>query len=216
MINILIKEFKAAIVGRSDFFNNLRKEKDINKGLFYFIAFSFIAIGISLFAYTSRINDNLSKLYELTGFRVLDFSIALHWSTYFLILTAIVFFVTLITFFRYYVIHFFVKLVGGGDYKDTYNSLSFSITPGYIALIFFGISFILWSFDILFFNILGWILFLFYLALEIYSIYIRSKGLADTHEISTLNGFLCIYIYSTLALFIISFILLALLLIIYA
>lgn len=204
MNKITIETVKEVIQGSRNFFRNLKKEKSVGKGVSYFVVLSFLAIGISLFAYTERLNDNIARLYSLTGLNLLDFGLDVTWDTYVLLLVSFVLLATLFTFVRYYIVHFFVSYFVASKYKDTYNSLSFSVTPGYIGLVLFGIAFLLWPIEIFIVQVLAWLFFISSIFFEGYSFYIRSKGLAVTHGISVFSAFLCIYVFTGLVLLLIG------------
>lgn len=203
----LFSRFYSVLLNKKDFFKKLKKERSIKKGVFYFIFLTAIVLLFLTNRYIAQLNDLINDFYIFTGLEifnvVIDVNPVLFFGFYLFFLT----FLTLFSFARYWLVHLTIRLFKPkASYKDTYNSLSYSITPGYIALVFlvFGLFFLI--FDN--YKNLGIIFLVIYALLELYSFYIRSKGIADVHDLSILQGFACLYIYSNILLLVVLIVLL--------
>ncbi|MFT4260967.1 MAG: YIP1 family protein [Candidatus Woesearchaeota archaeon] len=192
-------KFKNVLLNQKNFFKRLKREKTIKKGFIYFVFLTALILLLVTNKYVSELNNFLYYLHLASGLELFNVAIEITplWFIVFYILFLVTF--TLFAFARYWLVHLTVKLFKPkATYKDTYNSLSYSITPGYVAMPFFAFGIFLLFFDD--YRLFAYLLLAIYVLLEGYSFYIRSKGLAEIHEFSFWRGFACLYIYSNILL----------------
>lgn len=196
----ILDDFKNSLLGEKNFFKKLKKEKSIYKGFSYFTVLTVIVLIITGYRYLESLNELLFNIYKITGLEELAVQIDITPSIYisFIVITTIL--SISLAFLRYYLVHISLLLFKKNlAYKDTYNSLCYSVTPGYIGMASLGLAFLSFIFTL---NWLGWFFTSIWLFFELYSIYIRSRGIALTHGVSWFKGFLTIYILSTLLMLI--------------
>jgi hypothetical protein len=206
-LKYLFLRFHSVLLNKKDFFKKLKKERSIKKGVVYFIALTALVLLFLTNRYISQLNDVVEYFYLMTGLETFNVLIDVNPLIFVLFYLFFLVFLTLFSFARYWLVHLTIRLFKSkASYKDTYNSLSYSITPGYVALVFlvFGLFFLI--FDK--YKILGFAFLVVYVLLEIYSFYIRSKGIADVHDLTLWQGFACLYIYSNILLLVVLIVLL--------
>ncbi len=206
----LLLKFWSVLLNKKNFFKKVKREKTIKKAFVYFFVLTAIILIILTNNYVSNLSEFLNHLYTTTGLEM--FNVDLQVTPFIFIIFYVYFLITmtLLAFGRYFLVHLTVRLFKNDvSYKDTYNSLCYSITPGYVAVPFFVVGVLL-----LFTSLkpLAYLSFLIYISLEIYSLYIRSKGLAEVHDLSFWRGFSCLYIYSNILLLVITILLVLLIL----
>lgn len=108
------------------------------------------------------------------------------------------------SFVKYWIVHWFVTMYNKkAKFQDTYKALTFSTTPGWLGMIFLVLSSFLLYFALdkggLFLFFLFSLTLIAFFSLEIYSIFIRTYGLAVTQKIKKYQAFLSIYVYSAIA-----------------
>ncbi|MFT4311081.1 MAG: hypothetical protein ACMXX7_00470 [Candidatus Woesearchaeota archaeon] len=196
--------FKAALLGDKNFYSKLEKEKSLKKGFVYFVVLTFFFLIISTQRYLVNFNTFLKDLYESTGIELFNLYIPMHMNTIILFYVSVFSLMIILSFARFGLVHLFIKIFNKkAKYKDTYNSLSFSITPGYVGVPFLVVGLGLMAFTKGYLFVLGIISMIAYVLIEIYAFYIRAKALSDTQKISLFKSFLAIYVFSPITLLLI-------------
>ena len=204
-INELLLKFWSVLSNKKNFFKKVKKEKTIKKALLYFVVLTALILIILTNNYVSNINDFFQYLYDYTGLEAFNVTIQITPTIFIAFYIYFLTMMTLLAFGRYFFVHITVKLFkSNASYKDTYNSLCYSITPGYVAIPFLVSGLVLL---VTRFKVIAYIFLLIYASLEIYSFYIRSKGIAEVHDFSFWRGFACLYIYSNILLIVTSILL---------
>ena len=183
-------------------FKSIQKEKGIRNG-FRFLTYLILFVLLFLtYTYLRQINSYL-EIVNLAGGRQL--SIAITPQSYVIAYLGFAVLFILLSFFRYWVIHWFVLLFGGSyPYKETYKAMVYSRAPEYIsAPLLLGIvllmTFVRGPFALLGILVLG----LPFLAISIYQMVLRTKALAKLQHISYLKSFLAIYVLGMITLLLI-------------
>ena len=201
-IKEFFQNFKLALLGDKKFYARLEEEKNLKKGFIYFVVLTFFFLILSTQRYLVNFNGFLKNLYESTGIDIFNIYIDMNIYTISLFYISVFSLMIILSFARFGLVHVFVKIFNDkAKYKDTYNSLSFSVTPGYfgVPVMVLGLGLLAFTKSYLF--ILGIIFMILYIIIEIYAFFIRAKALSNTQNISFFKSFLAIYILSPITLF---------------
>lgn len=177
----------------------------------YLVIFTFIA---GIFT-TINVTDLWSRIVSLPELSVLGELPTLDIGLFglFILYVVFVFLLLGLTALKYYLAHFFLKLYNKKiKLKETYALLTYGGTHGWVAMPLFFVGG-LFLFVGSWWTVLSILLILCALGLEGYTMYLRITALARKHNISVINVFLSVYVWSlsiymiimTLVLFIVVF-----------
>ncbi|MFW6449491.1 MAG: YIP1 family protein [Nanoarchaeota archaeon] len=193
----LIHKIKQVLLEPERFFNSVKKEKGFKAQTVFLITVVFFVFLFLTYNYIQQINSFLHLLaqyYGLTAFNHIPLNI----KTYAIFYFSLVILYLLLALLRYAVTHFFVKLFNSNaTYQETYKAMVYTRSPEFFSAPILLILTILFPFALakpILWSIWG-VFFLAFLALSIYQIILRTKGLAKLQKISYLKSFLSIYIF---------------------
>ena len=167
------------------FFKEIRKESVASSFIFITI-FALVSYIYLTFFYIDQINEALARF---------DITIQLTLVNFLIWYFAFVAFFLVMSIFRFFFIHLFVKLFKGkAGYKETYKSLSYSVAPNYYTMPLFILLLIGYASNMLLF----YIILPFYMIAVIYTIYLRSTALSNTQGIGFWKALLSIYVFGTI------------------
>lgn len=192
-----------------DFFNELKEVKGIKNAFIYLLIFTlFTNIFVTINYYTTIFKKENFQLILTT----LGYDTRLNLKSFFILYFILTPTVILLAFLRPIITHIFIKSYGGKKrFSYTYNAMTYALTPAYVATPFFVITLILLSLNLTIFQFkLKWILLFLSIILWIvpgvYTVYLRTTGVAEVQEISNIQSFLSIYVFGILFLFILGII----------
>jgi hypothetical protein len=133
------------------------------------------------------------------------FSIPLTWQNFLLLYVGAVVWVIFYSFIRPAVSHMFVRIFNKNAlYLNTYKTILYSNTPSYLVTPFYlvavGLLFSMMFFHSTFLLILLIISVIFWLAGDVYGIYLKLLGFRKLHKLSIWKAVLCLYIFPMLFL----------------
>lgn len=167
------------------FFKEIRKESLAGSFIFLTI-FALISYLYLTLYYIDQINEALAAF---------DISIQLTLLNFLIWYLAFVAFFLVMSIFRFFFIHLFVRLFKGkAGYKETYKSLSYSVAPNYYTMPLFILLLIGYASSMLLF----YIILPLYIIAVIYTIYLRSTALSNTQKIGFWKALLSIYVFGTI------------------
>lgn len=197
-----LKTFKRAFFSKKNFLEDVKEQSGIKKAVSYFIVLTFLVVIFSTYRYLTNINSFFRTLYLETGIDAFNINLVITPQVYTSFFFGLTIAIVLFSFAKYWFTHIFILIFNKeAKYKDTYNSLTYTITPAYVGIPFFVVGlFILSMTSNLYFIILAIILLFIYIILELYALFVRTRGLAKIHNISMFKSFMCIYVFSSITM----------------
>ena len=194
-----LESIKKILLSPNKFFGAIDKDDNFMRHLlFHVILVLFIMIFLT-YTYIQQINAYVSVLAEKTGFSVLQ-QIPLNLSTYMAFYVSLAIIFILLSFMRYWIVHWFVIIFNGKyGYVQTYKAIIYARAPEYFSAPVFLVIILLLPFAGNLFIVLLLIFFIIlFIAISIYQMYLKTKGLSRLQKISPLKSFLSIYVLGLL------------------
>ncbi len=192
----VLKSIKRILMTPNRFFNTIDKDNNFMRHiLFQVFLILFIMIFLT-YTYIQQINAYVSFLAEKTGFSLLN-QIPLNLSTYIAFYLSLAIIFIILSFLRYWIIHWFVILFRGSHgYKQTYKAIVYARAPEYFSAPIFLAIILLIPFAESIYVIVSIIFFtIIFLAISIYQMYLKTKGLSKLQKITPLKSFISIYFF---------------------
>ncbi len=204
MKNIIITAKKVLLKPNEFFEKEIKKIKGWDKPVSYLVFFTFFTTIFITFAHIENTQNYILWLEKTlmidTPLEPMKITLLSFISTYLFLSILLI----IGSFFRYLCTHAIIRIWNKkARFEETYKTLSFSTTPGWLAtpfLVIFSLMLylalknprgIIWNIIMITSLLIG-------LALTIYSIYLRSYSLAKTQKISVWKSFTAIYILGLL------------------
>lgn len=189
----VIQKAKKILLKPKEFFNETKKEKGIKNSLKYILLLLLIT---QIFVVLYYFREELPR-----------FGIELTTGNFIIIYVFITIFMIILSIVRSALTNFFIRFFSDiGKFEDTYKALTYGLTPDYIGTPFFIVTIVLLAINKSLNS--SWILIAIIIcaivagSATIYTIYLRTYGVAKLHKISLWRAYLSAYILPiTLILF---------------
>lgn len=204
------------LVHPAAFFRDLKKVTNIKQAVLYLVMFTLVTeMFVAVYYVTNVFQMPLFKEF----FALIGYAPQLTIKTVLIVYAIFTPLVILFSWMRPLVTHIFVKAFGGKNtFVQTYNAMTYSITPAYVATPFFVMTLLLGSYAAIhpfkqsIFAIA--VTMVFWIVPGIYTAYLRIIGVSEVQSIAWWQSAVAVYVLGPLLLFLVGLVIEVVLLII--